>query len=182
MKRSFVVPCVVFGVILLLGLVAWWQLPSVVTLLLERAINGRIEVRQSTVSWNGWVATMELNGVVLSGDIRGTVKKARLDVGVGRGILIKYGFICDFDVIVEKERGTRRFLPFQLEYAEISRGRAVYRGQTFTVNSISVRNFNTAGRFEFSLDASIEGLGGIKTHGAGVWRDGRSGLRGTYQK
>ena len=181
MKRLIIILFIVIAAALSLGLVLWWQLPFVVTFLLGRAIGGRIETGQSTVSWNGGVATMQLDNVTLSGDVRGTVKRARLDVKLGRGIYIKYGSVSDFDVVINKEKHAGRFLPFQIEYAEVIRGRAVYKGQTVNINSITISNFNTAGRFEFSLDGGIEGFGKIKTHGGGIWRDQRSDVSGTYE-
>jgi hypothetical protein len=181
MKRLIITLFIVIVVVLSLGMVLWWQLPSVVTFLLGRAIGGRIEAVQSRVSWNGGIATMELDDVALSGDVQGTIKRARLDVRLGRGIYIKYGSVSDFDVIIKKEKHAGRFLPFQIEYAEVIRGRAVYKGQTVTINSIKISNFNTTGRFEFSLDGGIEGFGKIKTHGGGIWRDQRSDVSGTYE-
>jgi hypothetical protein len=181
MKRFIVIASITVGIILLLGGVAWLRLPSVVTFLLGRAIGGRIDSGQSTVSWNNGIATIELNDITLSGDVRGTIKKTRLDVRIGRGIYIKYGSVSDFDVAIKKEKPGGRFLPLQVEYAEIVRGRAVYKGQTFTINSIKISNFNTAGQFEFSLDGGVEGFGKIKTHGSGIWRNGRSDVSGTYQ-
>ena len=165
--------------ILLAGVVAWWRLPSIAIFLMGRAMGGRIEARHSTVSWTGRIATVELNDVSLSGDVQGTVKKVRLDVKPGRGIYIKYGLVSDFDVVIKKEKTGARFLPFQIERAEVTRGRAVYKGQTFTINSIKISNFNTSGQFEFSLDGGIEGFGKIKTHGGGIWRNGRSDISGT---
>lgn len=169
MKRLLIMLSTVIGVVLLLGAITWWQLPSVVTFLLGRTIGGRIEARQSTVSWKSGVVAMELRDVALSGDVQGTIKRAHLDVKLGRGIYIKYGSLSDFDVVIKKEKSAGRFVPFQVEYAEAERGRAVYKGQTFTINSIKINNFNTAGRFSFSLDGGIEGFGRIKTHGGGAF-------------
>jgi hypothetical protein len=181
MKRLVVILSLVMAVILAAGAVAWWRLPSVVTFLLGRAIDGRIEARHSTVSWNGRIAMMELDDVTLSGKVRGTIKKIRLDVRPGRGIYIKYGLISDFDVVIDKEKAGGKFLLFQVEQGEVVRGKAVYKGQTFTINSIKISNFNTAGQFEFSLDGGIDGFGKIRTHGSGVWRNGRSDVSGMYQ-
>ena len=181
MKRPITILSLVLLVILLAGVVAWWRLPSIAIFLMGRAMGGRIEARHSTVSWTGRIATVELNDVSLSGDVQGTVKKVRLDVKPGRGIYIKYGLVSDFDVVIKKEKTGARFLPFQIERAEVTRGRAVYKGQTFTINIIKISNFNTSGQFEFSLDGGIEGFGKIKTHGGGIWRNGRSDINGTYQ-
>lgn len=181
MKRLIAILSIVLVIIALAGVVAWWRLPSIAIFLMGRAVGGRIEARHSTVSWSGRIATVELNDVSLSGDVQGTVKRVRLDVKPGRGIYIKYGLVSDFDVVIKKEKTGGRFLPFQVEYGEVTRGRAVYKRQTFTIHSIKISNFNTSGQFEFSLDGGIEGFGKIKTHGGGIWRNGRSDISGTYQ-
>ncbi|HAR96988.1 MAG TPA: hypothetical protein DCR97_13675 [Deltaproteobacteria bacterium] len=173
MKRLIALLSVVLVIIFLAGVAAWWRLPSITIFLMGRAIGGRIEAGHSTVSRNGILATLELTDVSLSGDVQGTVKKVRLDVKPGRGVYIKYGLVSDFDVAIKKEKAGGRFLPFQVEYGEVTGGRAVYKGQTFTINSIKIRNLNTSEPFEFSLDGGIEGYGKIKTHGRGVWRYGR---------
>lgn len=181
MKRFLAIASVVVGLVLVAGFFAWLRLPTVVTFLLGKAIGGRVEARESTVSWSRGVAAIELTDLTLSGGVQGTVKRAHLDIRVGRGLYIKNGSVSDFNVIIVREKRGGRFLPFQVEYAEVLRGKAVYKGQAFTINRITIRNFNTAGQFEFSVDGAAEGFGKIKSHGSGIWRGGRSDIKGAYE-
>ena len=57
---------------------------------------------------------------------------------------------------------------------------ALYGGKKYTVRELRVSNFNTGKAMEFSIDAGVEGLGNLKTHGQGFFNDSHSDIKGDY--
>ena len=99
-----------------------------------------------------------------------------------RGVYVKYFAVSDFDVHMEKGKGSFAFYPVPVEFARITNGRVDYGGRKYLLREMTVSNFNTGRPLEFTIDGGVEGLGNLKTKGGGLlFPDLRSDIKGEYR-
>jgi hypothetical protein len=86
--------------------------------------------------------------------------------------------LADFELSVKDSQGKVDLVPIPVELAELKNGTLTYKGQTYRVRHITVKNLNTDGQIEFDLDGHRRGLGNFKSKGKGFLRDKRSEVEG----
>ena len=181
MKKALVAILIV--VLLLVGMVgaAWFYFPTFAFYMIGKAMGGSVEASHSTVGFKNGLLTFTLVGVKVKGTVEGRIGKCELDLVPSRGIYIKRFAASDFDIKIQKGRGRLTLVPVPVELAEIGKGILDYGGRKYTVRSLRVTNFNIGKGMEFSLDAGIEGIGDVKTHGEGIFGDSHSDIKGDFR-
>ncbi len=181
MKKALYIFLAALLVVACLITAAWFYLPSLAYRMIGKAIGGSVTASQSSVGLKDGILVISLKGVELNGKVvRGSIGLCELRVDPTKGIYVKYLGVSDFDVTVKGEGGRIAFYPVPVELADIRKGLLNYGGKKYTVREIRVANFNTGKAMEFSIDAGVEGLGNLKTHGEGFFGDTRSDIKGEY--
>ncbi|MGD0230887.1 MAG: AsmA-like C-terminal region-containing protein, partial [Syntrophorhabdales bacterium] len=181
MKKALVILLIVLAVVCGTMIAAWYTLPMVASHLLSKAIGGTVDASQSSVTLKGRLLVVKLSGVRMKGRVEGTVGTAELRLEPAKGLYIKYFTISDFRVKIGKESGHLAFFPVPVELAEIRRGTVDYGGRTYVLREMRVKNFNTGGQLEFTIDGGVEGWGDLKTKGGGYFGERRSDIKGEYR-
>lgn len=180
MKKALVAIIVVL--LVLAGIIgaARLYLPTLAFHMIGKAIGGSVEASRSTVTYKNGLLAFSFEGVKITGKARGRIGQCVLELLPSKGIYIKRLAASDFDIEVPQTKGRLAFYPVPVELAEIGKGTLEYAGRKYTVRELRVTDFNTGKTMRFTIDAGIEGMGDIKTHGEGIFGETRSDIRGDY--
>jgi hypothetical protein len=180
MKKALVITLSALFVLACLVTAAWFYLPTLAFRMMGKAIGGSVNATQTSVNYKNGILDVLLTGMQVKGKVEGRIGRCELKLDPSKGIYLTYVAVSDFDVTLKGKAGPIGFLPVPVELAEIRNGLLVYEGKKYTVRELRVSNFNTGKAMEFDIDAGVEGLGNLKTHGQGFFNDTHSDIKGDY--
>jgi len=178
MKKLLVIGVILVLLLCALGVAAWMYAPVIGLRLLGQAIGGTVQASSVERGYKEGLLVFTLDGVALKGSVEGTIKKWHLRINPWKGFHIAYVGLTDFELSVKDSQGKVDLVPIPVELAELKNGTLTYKGQTYRVRHITVKNLNADGQIEFDLDGGIEGLGDFKSKGKGFLKDKRSEIEG----
>ncbi len=180
MKKALIITLSALLVLACLVLAAWFYLPTLAFRMMGKAIAGSVNATQTSVNYRNGILDVTLTGMQVKGKVEGRIGRCELKLDPSRGIYLTYVGVSDFDVTLKGKAGPIGFLPVPVELAEVRNGLLLYEGKKYTIRELRVSNFNTGKAMEFEIDAGVEGLGNLKTHGQGLFNDSRSDIKGEY--
>lgn len=180
MKKALIIILSALLVLACLVTAAWFYLPTLAFRMMGKAIGGSVNATQTSVTYKNGIIDVTLMGLQVKGKVEGKIGRCELRLYPSRGIYLQYLGVSDFDVTLTGKAGPVGFVPVPVELAEIRNGLLAYGGKKYTIRELRVSNFNTGKTMEFEIDASVEGLGNLKTHGQGFFGDTRSDIKGEY--
>jgi hypothetical protein len=178
--KKFLVICAILVLLLCgLGAATWTLAPTIGLRLLSKAIGGTVQVSGMERGYKEGHLVFTLDDVVMKGSVEGTIKKWHLRINPWKGFRIAYVGVTDFEISVkDSQQGKVDLVPIPVELVELRGGILKYKGQTYRVRHLTVRNLNSEGQIEFDLDGGIEGLGDFKSKGKGFLKEKRSEIEG----
>ncbi len=180
MKKALIITLSALLVLACLVTAAWFYLPTLAFRMMGKAIGGSVNATQTSVNYKNGILDITLTGMQVKGKVEGRIGRCELKLNPSKGIYLTYIAVSDFDVALKGKAGPIGFLPVPVELAEIRNGLLLYGGKKYTVRELRVSNFNTGKAMEFDIDAGVEGLGNLKTHGQGFFNDSHSDIKGEY--
>ena len=180
MKKALIITLSILVVLACLVTAAWFYFPTLAFRMMGKAIGGAVNAQQTSVTYKNGIVDVTLSGMQVKGKVEGRIGRCELKLDPSKGIYLTYVGVSDFDVTLKGKAGPVGLIPVPVELAEISNGLLVYKGKKYTIRKLTVSNFNTGKTMEFDIDAGVEGLGNLKTHGQGFFGDTRSDIKGDY--
>ena len=181
MRKALYIVLALAILIACLVLAARLYLPTFAFHMIGKAIGGSVSATHSSVGLHDGILSISLEGVTVKGAVmEGRIGHCELAVEPRKGLYLTDVSISDFDITVKGRAGHFAIYPVPVEKAEITKGLLVYGGKKYVVRSLKVTNFNTGKTMGFDIDAGVEGLGNLKTHGEGFFGEQHSDVKGEY--
>lgn len=180
MKKLLIICMILVLLLCALGTAAWMYAPTIGLRLLGQAIGGTVQASRVERGYREGLIVVTLDDVALKGSVEGAIKKWHLRIDPWRGFRIAYVGVTDFELIVnvKDSKGKVDIVPIPVDLVELKNGVLQFKGQTYRVRQLTVRNLNSDGQIEFELDGGIDGLGNFKSKGKGFLKDKRSEIEG----